>query len=221
MRVLITQAYWNLDGFANPEDPTALNHTLHLPYSGQRVGVDGILIPDGTILPNQQYSVNDFWSAPKQIGANLTAPDLYGNCGTNCTGYDNCYIVNRGQNGPNDWRTSGPVASLSSEWSGIKLDIFTDQEAFQMYSCGGQDGKSYVALHQAMLTMIGTLPIKSTQGLQGRPAIVPQYGCIVMEVQDWIDAINQPAWQREKRQVFSPSGPAFTLEAEYVFSLTS
>jgi len=204
--MLTFHAYWNLDGFANPEDATALNHTLHLPYSGQRVSVDGILIPDGTILPNTQYSVNDFWSAPKKIGANLTAPELYGNCGTNCIGYDTCYIVNRGQHGPYDWHTTGPVASLSSAWSGIKLDIFTDQEAFQMYSCGGQDG---------------TLPIKSTQGLQGRAAVVPQYGCIVMEVQDWIDAINHPEWQRETRQIFGPADPAFTLEADYVFSTIS
>lgn len=135
-----------MDGFANPETPTALNHTLHLPYSGQRVGVDGILIPDGTILPNEQYSVNDFWSAPKQIGANQTAPELLGNCGTNCTGYDNCYLVNRAQNGPYDWRTSGPVASLSSEWSGIQIDVYTDQDAFQVYTCGGQNGMFRVCL---------------------------------------------------------------------------
>jgi aldose 1-epimerase len=130
-----------LDGFANPDDETALNHTFHLPYSGQTVGVDGNLIPNGIILPSEQNSVNDFWSAPKQIGANMTAPELVGNCGTNCTGYDNCWLVNRAQYGPYDWRNSGPVASLSSEWSGIKIDIYSDQDAFQMYSCPGQDGK--------------------------------------------------------------------------------
>lgn len=138
--MLSSHTYWNLDGFANPDTPTALNHTLHLPYSGQRVGVDNILIPDGTILPNSKYSVNDFWSGPKQIGANLTAPELVGNCGFNCTGYDNCYVVNRAQNGPYDWRTDGPVASLWSDFSGIKVDIFTEQEAFQVYSCIGQNG---------------------------------------------------------------------------------
>jgi aldose 1-epimerase len=140
--MLTSHTYWNLDGFQNPDTPLALNHTLHMPYSGQRVGVDNILIPDGTILPNEKYSVNDFWSSPKQIGANFTAPELLGNCGYNCTGYDTCYAVNRDQNGPFDWRNSGPVASLSSAWSGIKLDIYTDQEAFQMYSCGGQNGTS-------------------------------------------------------------------------------
>lgn len=140
-RVLLTkQTYWNLDAFANPDTPTALNHTLSLPYSGQRVGVDGILIPDGSILPNLKYSVNDFWSSPKQIGANLSAPALLGNCGTNCTGYDNCFLVNRAQNGPYDWHAA-PVASLSSNFTGITVDIFTDQDAFQVYSCGGQNGR--------------------------------------------------------------------------------
>lgn len=112
-----------------------------MPYSGQRIGTDGILIPNGTILPNELYSVNDFWSSPKQIGANFTSPDLLGNCGTNCTGYDTCYLVNRAQNGPYDWRSGGPVASLSSNFTGIQIDIFTDQDAFQVYSCGGQNGK--------------------------------------------------------------------------------
>jgi aldose 1-epimerase len=51
------------------------------------VGVDSILIPDGTILPNEPNSVNDFWTAPKQIGANFRNPDLLGNCGEGCLGY--------------------------------------------------------------------------------------------------------------------------------------
>ena len=49
---------------------------------------------------------------------------------------------------------------------------------------------------------------------------MPKYGCVVMEVQDWIDAINHPEWMREKKQIFGPSTPAFTLEADYVFSVT-
>ncbi|KAI4622395.1 uncharacterized protein J4E87_006337 [Alternaria ethzedia] len=203
--MLTSHTYWNLDGFGNPEDETIFNHTFHIPYSGQRMDVDAILIPTGTILPNEQYSVNDFWSAPKQIGANQTAPELLGNCGTNCTGYDNCYLVNRDEAEALDWRNSGPVASLWSEWSGIKLDVYSDQAAYQMYSCPGQDG---------------TLPIKSTQGAEGSSGYVPKYGCVVMEVQDWIDAINHPEWRREKEQIFGPSSGAYTLEAQYVFSTT-
>jgi aldose 1-epimerase len=64
----------------------------------------------------------------------------------------------------------------------------------------------------------GTIPLKKTQGVQGRDAFVQKNGCVVMEVQDWIDAINQPAWQRESRQIFGPNSPTYTLEADYVFS---
>ncbi|KAF2651021.1 galactose mutarotase-like protein [Lophiostoma macrostomum CBS 122681] len=202
--MLSSHTYWNLDAFANPDTPTALNHTLSLPYSGQRVGADGILIPNGTILPNELYSVNDFWSSPKQLGANFSAPELLGNCGTNCTGYDTCYLVNRAQYGDYDWRTFGPVATLSSNFTGIQVDIFTDQEAFQVYSCGGVNGVT---------------PIKSTQGLEGRENVVQQYGCIVMEVEDWIDAINQPEWQRNNKQIYGPEDPPYVLEAAYVFSV--
>jgi aldose 1-epimerase len=138
--MLTSHTYWNLDGFQNPSSATNANWTFYLPFSGQRVGVDGILIPDGTILPNKPGSVDDFWSKPKQIGESAGDPELLGNCGTNCLGYDNCWLINRAQYGTYDWKEE-PVASLSSEWSGIGIEIFSDQDAFQMYSCPGQDGE--------------------------------------------------------------------------------
>jgi len=61
-----------------------------MPYAGQRVETDSILIPTGNIVANQPGSLNDFYSTPKQIGANFTNPDLLGNCGGNCTGYGTC-----------------------------------------------------------------------------------------------------------------------------------
>ncbi|KAF2136979.1 uncharacterized protein K452DRAFT_236648 [Aplosporella prunicola CBS 121167] len=205
--MLSSHTYWNLDGFQNNDTATALNHTLHLPYSGQRVGTDGILIPNGDILPNLKGSVNDFWSAPKQIGASFDDPEIEGNCGTGCKGYDTCYLVNRAQDGAYDWREKGPVASLSSDFSGIQVDVFTDQEAFQIFSCSGQNG---------------TLPLKKTQGFfddEERPRVVESYGCVVMEVEDWIDSINQPQWQREKKNIFGPADSPYTLEAVYKFSV--
>lgn len=89
--MLSSHTYWNLDGFGNNETNNALNHTLYLPYSGQRVGVDNILIPTGDILANEAGSVNDFWTAPKQLGADLNKPEAEGNCGFNCTGYGKSY----------------------------------------------------------------------------------------------------------------------------------
>jgi hypothetical protein len=58
-----------------------------MPYGGQRVAVDNILIPTGDIATNAKGSVNDFWSASKQIGHSFDDPELQGNCGFNCTGY--------------------------------------------------------------------------------------------------------------------------------------
>ncbi|POS78002.1 aldose 1-epimerase [Diaporthe helianthi] len=206
--MLSSHTYWNLDGFANNETNTALNHTLYMPFSGQRVDADNILIPTGDILANKPGSVNDFWSEPKQLGANITSPELVNNCGFNCTGYDTCYLVNRAQNGPYDWREDGGfVASLSSPWSGITVDVYTDQDAFQVYSCNGQNG---------------SMALKSTQGILDDPDFprtIPKYGCVVMEVEDYIDAINQPEWQRGKKQIFGPGDDPYVLQASYRFSV--
>lgn len=206
--MLSSHTYWNLDGFANNETNTALDHTLYMPYSGQRVDVDNILIPTGDIVANQPGSVNDFWSEPKALGANLTSPELVNNCGFNCTGYDTCYLVNRDQNGPYDWRADGGfVAQLASPWSGITVDVYSDQDAFQVYSCNGQNG---------------SMALKSTQGIMDDPDFprtIPKYGCVVMEVEDWIDAINQPEWQREKKNIFGPGDDPYVLQASYRFSV--
>ncbi|GAP83685.1 putative aldose 1-epimerase [Rosellinia necatrix] len=206
--MLSSHTYWNLDGFANNETNTALNHTLYMPYSGQRVGVDNILIPTGDILANKKGSVNDFWSAPKQIGTSLTDPEALNNCGLGCTGYDNCWLVNREE--PYNWRDENKfVARLQSAWSGIQLDVYSDQEAFQVYSCNGQNG---------------SVALKTTQGLHDNPDFprtIPQYGCLVLEVEDWIDAINHPEWGREDKHIFGPSGDPYVLQASYVFSINT
>ncbi|KAK5997994.1 putative aldose 1-epimerase [Cladobotryum mycophilum] len=206
--MLSSHTYWNLDGFANNETSSALNHTLRLPYSGQRIGVDNILIPTGEILPNRKGSVNDFWSKAKEIGSSFGDEEIHGNCGWNCTGYDTCYTVNREELHPYDWRTEGPVAQLSSAWSGIHLDVYSDQDAFQVYSCNGQDG---------------TMALKKTQGLHNGdprfPRTIPKYGCVVLEVEDWIDGVNHPEWFRERKQVFEPGGEPYVLEASYRFSV--
>lgn len=81
-----------------------------------------------------------------------------------------------------------------------------------MYSCGGQDG---------------SFALKKTQGLHGTedgaeaqfPRTVPQYGCVVLEVQDWIDGINHPEWGRLGKQVFEPGGDPYVLQVSHRFSV--
>jgi len=61
------------------------------------------------------------------------------------------------------------------------------------------------------------MPIKSTQGVKNnKKQYVQQYGCFVLEVEDWIDGINNPAWQR--KQIYGPSDEPYFLEASYKFS---
>jgi len=235
--MLTSHTYWNLDGFSNPTNNTILNHTLYLPYSSHRIEVDNILIPTGEILPNTKGSVNDFWSQPKKIGDGFNDPEIHGNCGWKCIGYgnalfllssalpvdyiadrttDNCFLINRQYT--DDWQAvHNFVASLYSADSGIRLDIYSDQAAFQMYSCGGQDG---------------TFPLKKTQGYQSRFPVgdkyhdtgsfgrfVPKYGCVVLEVQDWIDGINHPEWGRTNKQIFDPDTGPYVLNVRHKFSV--
>jgi aldose 1-epimerase len=76
----------------------------------------------------------------------------------------------------------------------------------------------FVEKGDANFELTGSVPIKKTQGIDSRARVVEQYGCVVMEVQDWIDAINHPEWQREKKQIFGPEDGPYTLEARYEFS---
>jgi galactose mutarotase-like enzyme len=118
-------------------------------------------------------------------------------------------MINREQNGPYDWKNDGYVARLSSAWSGIQIDVYTDQQAFQVYSCN---------------SMNGTMALKSDQGLFDNPDFprtIPQYGCIVMEIEDYIDGINQPEWGRESRQIWGPEDGPYTLHGSYRFGVNS
>lgn len=78
-----------------------------------------------------------------------------------------------------------------------------------MYSCNFQDG---------------SMTLKKDQGLFDNPKFprtVPKYGCLVLEVEEWIDGINHPEWGREKKQIFGPGGDPYVLQASYQFSINS
>jgi aldose 1-epimerase len=40
-----------------------------------------------------------------------------------------------------------------------------------------------------------------------------------MEVEDWIDAINQPEWGRDKKQIFGPGDDPYVLEGFHKISV--
>lgn len=42
-----------------------------------------------------------------------------------------------------------------------------------------------------------------------------------MEVEDWIDGINNPEWGRDSRQIFGPGDSPYLLQAIYKFSVNS
>jgi aldose 1-epimerase len=66
------------------------------------------------------------------------------------------------------------------------------------------------------------MALKKTQGFfndPSRPRVVPQYGCLVMEVEDWIDGINYPEWGRDKKQIFGPDDGPYVLEAYHKFTV--
>ncbi|KAL2008143.1 hypothetical protein VTN00DRAFT_8125 [Thermoascus crustaceus] len=193
--MLSNHIYWNLNSF---KEPTILDNTfLQLPLSQRYVGTDGILIPNGTILDVSQspHSSMDF-TAGKLVGQDLQYTE--GICGTDCVGYDNCFIVDRPPSFAPD--SLIPVLRLNSSTTGISMEVSTNQPALQIYACNGMDGSIPVKPSQ----------VKRNQASgQGSVDTIQKHGCIVIEPEGWIDGINNPQWGQLPSQIFSPeTGPA-------------
>ncbi len=88
------------------------------------------------------------------------------------------------------------------------MDVSTNQQGLQIYTCNGQNG---------------TIPVKQSQqqrnnGTSGATKFVNKYGCMVIETQAWIDGVNHPEWGVSDYEIFSPTtGPAINY-ATYDFS---
>lgn len=200
--MLANHIYWNLNGF---KQATILNDTtLWMPYSDRYVEVDPILIPTGALGSVSDVGALDFLS-PKLLGTAIS--NATGVCGAGCTGIDNAFILDRPA-GAGASASNFPVLSLWSQTTGIKLDVSTNQQGLQIYTCNGQNG---------------TIPVKASQqaknnGTQGAARFVNQYGCIVIETQAWIDGVNHPEWGVGQYEIFGPTtGPAVNF-ATYDFS---
>ncbi|EEQ84106.1 aldose 1-epimerase [Blastomyces dermatitidis ER-3] len=198
--MLAHHIYWNLNAFKRPN---VLNDTtLHLPLSKQFIYIDSAAIPTGRLADTATTfdGALDF-TQPKLIGRDIASAK---NCGANCTGYDNAFIIDRPVN-ESDW-TSSPetmavALNMASSTSGISMQVTTNQKAIQIYSCNNQDG---------------TIPVKKSQvhrnkmeGNKESVDVINQYGCIVIETESWIDGISNPKWGQDNFQIYSlDTGPA-------------
>lgn len=185
--MLANHIYWNLNAFT---EANILNDTtLWMPYSDRFIDVDNLEVTNGTISTVTSYPPLDFTS-PKLIGKDIMNAHL---AGFNSTGYDNAFIVDRPRNTGLE-ASSFPVLSLWSSATGIRMDLSTNQQGLQIYSCIGQNR---------------TIPVKpsevqrSNMTAGGKAKFVNKFGCIVIETQDWIDGINHPEGGRNEWQIFS------------------
>jgi aldose 1-epimerase len=175
--MLTQHTYFNLDAYANPATDLILNHTYYTPYSKRMLANRGDMVPTGEIPSLPKGDINDFWSCPKQLGTNSGDPEWVGNCGTDsgCGGYNNLWIIDRPKK--QSWKSGKPSFTLKSEWSGIKVEGWSNQEGVQIYTCYWNPN--------------GEVPLKSTQGGPASNGFVNSNGCIAIEYQDWNDGINQ------------------------------
>lgn len=204
--MLTTHPYFNLDGFADPSDPTILGHTLYLPYSSRYVEIDNIEVPTGQIGTVTASSTDsrllDFTS-PRTLGSSINA-DIH-QCGFNCTGIDTNFIIDRpSSSGPSS--SAFRVLTLSSNVSGIKFDLFTNQQALIVYTCN---------------KLNGSIPLKDNQqhASDGTMMYADMHGCVAIETQGWIDGVNYPEWGQQSYQIYSNATEPAVLWTRYEFGL--
>ncbi|KAI0031683.1 galactose mutarotase-like protein [Vararia minispora EC-137] len=199
--------YWNLNAFRTKSEHTAdwnsstiLNHTLHLPTAGHYIASDSILVPTGEIIPVDGTALD--FRKPNQIGARWDG--VVGLCGAGCTGYDTAWIYDsslnaNGINGTTAGAQSAePVTVLEGDLSGIRIEMFSDQPAVQVYSGNG----------------MGTTPRKEVHG--GSELVYGKNSAVVIEQEGWIDAVNSPQWNVD--QIYEP-GKNYVWDTTYRFSI--
>jgi aldose 1-epimerase len=124
-----------LGACVNTAAQSILNDTLHIPYASRYVQIDGIEVPNGTIGIAKGGPLD--FTSPIKIGTNIN--DTVNNCGTSCTGYDNAFILDRPRySGPEDPDLT--VLTMLSPETGIQLDVKTNQQSLQIYTCNNLNG---------------------------------------------------------------------------------
>ncbi|KAL8711800.1 MAG: hypothetical protein Q9225_007050 [Loekoesia sp. 1 TL-2023] len=197
--MLANHVYWNLGAFVSPAGSTILNHTLHMPYANRYIEIDNIEVPTGAI-GTVNGTFLDFTS-PKQIGQDIESAT--NNCGFNCTGYDNAFILDRPRYSAPE-ATDLSMLTLISNDTGIQLDIYTNQQSLQIYTCDNTNG---------------TIPVKQSQQHAENTTYVEKYGCIVIETQQWIDGVNHPEWGQDQYQIYTVDSEPAVVYARHDFSI--
>lgn len=192
--MLSSHVYWALHGYKDVNN-TILNHTLHMPKADKYIQTDSILIPTGPI-PSVNGTPFDF-TTPRTFASRFN--ETQGVCGAGCQGWDSCFVMGNGH------ERNETILTLTSPETGIQMTVKTDQDAIQIYTC---DGISAPAK--------GSLPRKRAHGGDGSlDKIYENHSCVVVEMEDYIDGINNPSWGRN--QIYSSDRP-YSWRAEYSFS---
>ena len=197
--MLSNHIYWNVGAFVNSRAQTVLDNTLYLPYSQRYVQVAIDQVPNGTV-GTVAGTFLDF-TTPTRIGSQIN--EAVGNCGINCTGYNNAYIIDRPRNSDPE-ATDITVLSMSSPDTGIQLDVRTNKQSLEIFSCNWFNG---------------TIRGKSDQQYGTNRTYYELHGCIVIEPQGWIDAINNPQFGQDQYQIYSPTTEPAVNYATYDFSI--
>ncbi|KAI1790075.1 galactose mutarotase-like protein [Ganoderma leucocontextum] len=190
--MLSSHIYWNLAAYNGSQ--TVLDHIVHMPRVDKYIKTDQYLIPTGEI-PSAKGTVYDF-QTPRPFSERFN--ETVGVCGGSCQGWDSCFVMS-------EHERNEPVLEVTSPTSGIKVSVTTDQDAIQLYTCNGINGSL-------------SLPRKRSQGGDGTTnagRIYDNHSCVVIEMEDYIDGINNPQWHRN--QIYSKHRP-YHWRAEYKFS---
>ncbi|KAJ3517703.1 hypothetical protein NLJ89_g330 [Agrocybe chaxingu] len=182
--IMLTQhIYWNLDAFQDGTNDS-LGHDLRVDAS-RVIATNEINIPTGKFI-DVTKTPYDFRKETK-VGARWNETvDL---CGSGCQGYNAGWVFDNPQE-------KSPLVSLSSQKSGIRLDISTNQPVVMVYSAWWLN-----------------TPRKE---IHGGPSL--NYGksaAVALEQQGYIAAINTPEWGVD--QIYGP-GRDYEWKSEYKFS---
>lgn len=185
--MLTHHIYWNLDAFQGSED--ILGHQLQLDAS-KVIDTDERALPTGR-FNDVEGTVLDF-----RMGKTLSSDwsktaNLFGN---GSQGYNHCWVFD--QSKPERPRSPKPCITLSSETSGIRLEISTNNPAVQVYTSYYLDA-----------------PRKGVHG--GPSRNYTSQSAIAIEQQGLVDAINHPEWGID--QIYGPDRD-YEWNSTYKFS---